>query len=225
MKGTAESAGRSPGRPAESRSLSSAIVTPDGMASKTVEAIVVFMHSTQDRTRHIETDAPTQQIVRGGAAPSGRRADTQPAVVRQRDALQCVREDNRNFVVQLEIHTASRIGKCEVQDRVRNARGDAFVKSDTLLVMTDVTDVLAKLLPATGLCPGQPCESNRLLVNQDHERRADRNPDDSGCQRVDQARVPLNAIKTIRGLRPDGAASDPVRAMCVPPPHSLTYAY
>lgn len=69
MKGTAESAGRSPGRPAESRSLSSAIVTPDGMASKTVEAIVVFMHSTQDRTRHIETDAPTQQIVRGGLRP------------------------------------------------------------------------------------------------------------------------------------------------------------
>lgn len=131
--------------------------------------------------------------------------------------MQCIREDNRDFVVQLEIHPASRIGKREVQNRVRNARGDAFVKSDTLLVMTDVTDILATLLLATGLCPGKPRDSNRLLVNQDHQGRADRNPYDSGCQRIDQGRFPSNVINTIStwsapGRRCFGPGTSNVRA-------------
>lgn len=61
--------------------------------------------------------------------------------------------------------------------------------------MTDVANVFAKLLPATSMCPGKPSQPYRLLVNQNHQSGADRNPDDSGRQRIDHDRFPPKDIK------------------------------
>ena len=97
-----------------------------GQPARRSKREALFVHSTGDLTRHIGTDAPERPVAKG-SSPSGRGLDPQTAVVFIRNASQCIREDDRDFGLPFQNHSTARIGEREVQDRVGDTRGHAFI--------------------------------------------------------------------------------------------------